>query len=36
MRAISYATVIDELMLCSIRDLKDKLSSSKEKLIITK
>jgi integrase len=31
----SYATVIDELMLCNVRDLKDKLSSSKERFIIT-
>jgi integrase len=31
----SYATVIDELMLRNVKDLKDKLSSSKEKFIIT-
>lgn len=31
----SYATVIDELMLSNVRDLKDKLSSSKERFTIT-
>jgi integrase len=31
----SYATVIDELMIRSVRDLKDKLSPSKERFIIT-
>ncbi|MBN1330784.1 MAG: site-specific integrase, partial [Candidatus Heimdallarchaeota archaeon] len=31
----SYATVIDELMLSNVRDLKDKLSSCKERFTIT-
>jgi integrase len=31
----SYATVIDELMLRNVKDLKDKLSSSKEMFIVT-